>query len=227
MPYFRAVLGGRYRFREVLLFAGQHIYKNRIPCNDFERMLDEYATNLLPFTVLTTIFVLLSFTFILFGPVYVFFARNEYAVPTGVILPFLDASSGQGFLMNILLQGAVMLTASTGFVCIENMFCVIGNTYSVMTEIICFNMREFSGGLRAKSFSYQQKMQLRNVFVQLQDLEGYFIEVNDLYYWKFFLQPITTTVCVAIAVFSQKFVSYVPAPGVQLNSYTKINEAIH
>lgn len=48
----------------------------------------------------------------------------------------------------------------------------------------------------------QHKMELKV------DFESYLREMNDIYYWKFLLQPILTTGCVSLALFSQFSTTY-------------------
>lgn len=88
--------------------------------------------------------------------------------------------------LNIAIQAVVSVVAFIGVIAIENVSCLNNNTYTVMTDMVCFNMRKFSRGLRPERFTYENKMELRNIFVQLQDLEAYLNELNDHYYWKFF-----------------------------------------
>lgn len=72
-----------------------------------------------------------------------------------------------------------------------------------MANIVCLNIRKFSDHMRQGTFSYENKVEFRNILVQLQDLEAYIRELNDIFYWKFFLQPILTTGCVSLAIFAQ------------------------
>lgn len=149
----------------------------------------------------------MSFLFVIAGSVYAYVVHGEYSIPSGAFVPFVNPNTGRGFIANILIQCGSTMTALVGMVAIEMGSSIIINTYSVMSDMICFNMRKFSDGLRQGTFTYQNKMELRNIFVQLQDLEAYLDEVNDIYYWKFLVQPSLTTGCVALGIFAQFHVS--------------------
>lgn len=181
---------------------------DRKPSTEYERKLDQHAMKLIKISISTTIFVGFSFSLILIGPIYVFVAHGEYGNPTGVIMPYVNPDTGRGFAVNLTIQFGVAAFASIGLISTEILSCMINNTYTVMTDMLCFNMRGFSDGLHPVTFSDQSKIAMRNIFVQLQDLEAYLNAVNGIYYWKFFLQPPLTTGCVALGIFSQMIVSY-------------------
>lgn len=206
--YWKSIGPARYRYREIIQFAGNNIFMDRKPSTEYEQKLDAHAMKLIKISISTTIFVAFSFSLILIGPIYVFVSNGEYANPTGVIMPFVNPDSGRGFAINLSIQFAVASIASVGLISTEILSCMINNTYAVMTDMVCFNMSEFSDGLLQPAFSEQSKMALRNIIVQLQDLEAYLNAVKRIYYWKFFLQPPLTTGCVALGIFSQMIVSY-------------------
>lgn len=205
--YYRAVGPDRFRYREIILFSGKHIYLDRKPFTEYERKVDENAGKVITDSLLTTVFVIFSFFLVIIGPAYVFVVHGEYVVPTGVILPFVDPNTGRGYAINIIIQFGTAIAALLGLVSIEGMSSMINNAYTVMADILCFNMRKFSDDLGHGTFSNENRAELRNIFVQLQDLEVYLDELNQIYYWKFFLQPMLTTICVALAIFAQLHVS--------------------
>lgn len=141
------------------------------------------------------------------GPLYVLIFRGELAVPTGVILPFFEPDDLQGFTINMIIQFVIGFIGFIAVLCIEVASSLIFNTFTVMADMVCFNMRTFSDRIRQGAFSHENEMELRNIIVQLEDLEEYFKVLNDIYYWKFFLQPILTTGCVSLAIFAQLVVS--------------------
>lgn len=147
-----------------------------------------------------------SLSLSLIGPIYVLVFYGEYAIPTGHVMPFVEADTLRGYIINMIAQMFVGACALISVLTIEIAGCVINNTYKTMANIVCYNMRKFSDHLRHGTFSYANEVEFRNILVQLQDLEAYIRELNKLFYWKFFLQPILTTGCVSLAIFAQLMV---------------------
>lgn len=164
--------------------------------------------NLIKHTIIMDGMVIISFSLIIVGPLYARLAHGEQAIPSGLIVPFIDPTSERGYAINFAIQFASVVASSIGNMSIEGIASIIINTFKVMDDLVRFNMREFSKGLHPKQFTNEQLAEFRNLIVQLQDLENYFKEVNEIYYWKFFLHPIATTVSVSLGIFSQMTVSY-------------------
>lgn len=198
----------RFRFRRLLRFPGANIHLDREPCTDYERRVDTHALKLVTSSLMTAVVILVSVSFALVGPLYAFVAYGEYSIPSGTIMPFVDAATGRGVLINLFVQSITTVGAVVALICSEIAACVLNNTYMVMADLICFNLDKFSDGLRQGHFSLRNAQELLNIFLQLQDLETYVSEVNNIYYWKLFTQPLMTTGCVALAVFAQLQVSF-------------------
>lgn len=153
---------------------------------------------------------------VIVGPAYVFFVNGEYVTPTGVIVPFMDPNTAISFVVNLLIQFSTAFVHLIDAIGIIIMDCLIANSYTAMADLVCLNMKTFSDGLRVRRFGLQQKLELRQIMVQLQDSELYIKELNDLLYWRTFTLPVLTTWCVSLGIFSQMtvsrtdFSSYVP-----------------
>lgn len=185
------------------MFSGRNIYGNRSPSDEYEKIIDRNALKLLKVVIVDLSVVLLSFSFILIGPAYAFTFHGAYNLISRGVVPFTDLDTFNGFIINLIVQGAAGLVALAGTIAIEIVNCLIINACTVMTDLACCSMQKFSAGLVAGTFSEQNKAELRDIFVRLQDLENYIHEFNDMYYWKLFLQPILTTPCVSLAIFAQ------------------------
>lgn len=190
----------------MLTFAGKFIYKNQKPRTELEHIINESASQLLNQTFIIVTLVVFSLSLSLIGPMYVLVFYGEYAIPTGHVMPFVEADTLRGYIINMIAQMFVGACAFISVLTIEIAGCVINNTYKTMANIVCYNMRKFSDHLRHGTFSYANEVEFRNILVQLQDLEAYIRELNKLFYWKFFLQPILTTGCVSLAIFAQLMV---------------------
>lgn len=198
----------RKRYQAVVLFAGANIYKNRRPATKYEEKCDEHATRLMIEVIIVVALVIVAFNLIFLGLIYVYVFKGVYVTPTGAILPFVDPMSIRGYIINQFIQFATAIEAVPYCLALEVLACMLNNTYVAMADLTCFNMQTFSVGLRGSGhFTEQQKREFRNVIVKLQDLEAYLAELNSIYYWKFFLQPILTTICVSIGIFAQMTVS--------------------
>lgn len=193
----------RYRIKRLILFAGLFLYKDRIPSTEYEKRVEKHSKSFFKSTIFEITFVLTSFTFIIVGPIYVFIFKGEYVIPTGVILPFIDPDSPRGFLLNVGIQMSVIFVGVLAITGIEGTTCMIVNNFEAMADLTCFSMKQFSERLRHGKFDYADKMEFRDILVRLQDLEAYFAELKELYYWRFFLQPMITTGCVSLAIFAQ------------------------
>lgn len=102
--------------------------------------------------------------------------HGEYSIPTA------DPNIGRGFLINLGVQSVETMGVIASVIVTEIVACKINNTYSVMAYMICFNCLKLSDGHRQGSFTNQNCLKLRTVFVQLQDLESFLDEVNDVMY---------------------------------------------
>lgn len=207
--YYRTIGPSRFEFRSLLQFSLRKIYGNRSPTDEYGRIVNRNASRLIKDTIVTVLVVSISFSLILIGPAYAFIVRGEYSTPGGGILPLTDLETANGFLINMIGQGLMGLVAFAGNIGIEISNCLIINTCTAMSDSACCSMRKFSSGLVAGIFSVQNKAELRDIFVRLQDLENYIRQFNDLYYWKFFLHPLLTTPCVSLAIFGQLVVCFI------------------
>lgn len=202
----------KYRYREIALFAGKSIYENRPPANEYERKCDQLATKLYVHVILSTILVLFSYILVLIGPAYDFIVKREYVSPTGVIMPFMDPDSRLSLSINLLIQSVTAVICLINTVGLEAVNCFIVNSFTAMNELVCFNMRAFSGALQPRQFTLHQKTELRRIIMQLRDLEDYISEMNNLFYWRTLTHPIMSTWCVSLGIFSQKMVSCTELP---------------
>lgn len=180
---------------------------DRAPSTALERRIDAHATALIIESIFTVLFVAFSLSLSIAGPIYAYVFKGIYATPTGVIIPGVDPETPRGFAVNVAVQFTCTFVGCIGMICVEMVACVINNTYTVMADVVCYHLRKLSDNLLPGTFSYQNKAEIRNVFMQLQDVESYLKKFYNIYYWKLFTQPILTTGCVSLGIFSQMMVS--------------------
>lgn len=128
--YAQSILGARFRYREIVLFAGKNIYTDRTPSTEYERKANAQAWKLMTLSIFANVCVLISYSLIIVGPTYEFVFRGVYALPTGVIVPFVDPDTGRGFATNLGIQLGSAVVAYIGIIAIEILSCMIINTFT-------------------------------------------------------------------------------------------------
>lgn len=136
--YAIAVGTTRFRFQALLQFSGRFIYKNQIARSKFEQKVDEHATQLVINTIISVIFVTFSFSLSLIGTMYVLIFHGTYAIPTGHVMPFVDAGTLRGYIINMIMQMFVAVCALIAVLSLEMASCIINNTYAVMADLVCY-----------------------------------------------------------------------------------------
>lgn len=179
-----AVGSKKHRYRAIALFARSRIFMDRRPSNEYERKCDQLANELIILVICSIAMILISYNLIIVGPVYVFVVSGQFVAPTGVIVPFLDPNTTLSSSINLSIQFPAAFMALLDTIGLTTVTCFIIITCTSMAELICCNMRKFSDGLRPGRFTVQQKEELRQIIVRLNDLEAYIGEFNDIFYWR-------------------------------------------
>lgn len=133
---------------------------------------------------------------------YAFIMNGEFSTFTGGVLPFTTIDTLEGFIINLSFQSTFGFVGCIGTIAIEIISCIVNNTYSVMVDLTCHSMREFSKNFNNVG-TEQNKAGFRNICLRLQDIEKYIATLKEIYYLKFLLQPILVTCCVSLAIYAQ------------------------
>lgn len=161
-------------------------------------------------TMIFVAFIMLSTGQAMIGPAIEFIKTGDLITFLAIKLPFIDEESVWGFHLNLGIQTLIKLFGTVGNLSIEMTSCIINNTISLCSEIILFNCKQVS--IKVESLghiTFATKAELREIFIQVQDLDRYILDMSDLYYWRMFSAPILITYSVSISVFCQYSVSLI------------------
>lgn len=167
-----------------------------MPINEYENEHLILAQLMLKKCILMIVYVCLSLSLIVVGPVYVFIVKNEYNIPSGVILPFINSNTFYGYLLNGSVQTIFCVFGVLALITVELMISIGNTTISSLNHFVKFHLKYFNENL-------DYKYKLKTIAYMYEDIKMYSLEFNKIFYWKFLLQPIFTTYCVGIGIFCQ------------------------
>lgn len=214
------------KYRQMYNFAGEYIYAKNDGSPKHRYVCDRMAIDLVMSSLRVNCLLILSFQFIVILPIYksLFTDQKEYPIP--VILPFIDPETETAYYISLVTQyasslfGAVIIPAS------ELVVCVMKNTVTAMAAVIANNFEEFQNELNIdKSFTAHRVWKFRNIILQIMDFNRFAIkfkissyfhicrliaslffqirfvtDLTDMYYWKFFLQPIFLMYAITMSI---------------------------
>lgn len=203
--YYETVSERQSRLRSFIRFSVDNIFVNRKPRNEYEQLQLVLARRMLKQLLFNIFGVLLSYPIILIGPLYVFIYKNQYSVPTGVIVPFIDPDTFKGFAINMSIQSLAILVGVGGILFTEGLMSIADSNVYTMKELIKFHLRQLNGNISRKDkVNWNQiEEEMTNIWYLLDDLSSYIREYSDVIYYKAFIQPTFAKICVAIAIFCQ------------------------
>lgn len=180
------------------MFGSNHIFVHHVSSNDYEKMQSKLTKLLYRKTIFNLIIVMASFSLMIIGPTYGYFFKNQYIIPTGAILPFIDINTTNGFLINCLAQGVMALMMILTIAGIELFINIICGTFLSMNELTVYHMRNFTINIRKKSGNHFYEF--RNILFMTEDIIRYTEFVNEIYYWRIFSQPTLIKICSSFAI---------------------------
>lgn len=123
-------------------------------------------------------------------------------------LPYIDEDLVWGFHLNVAIQTTITTFGTVGGLATEMASCIVNNTILLCSEVISFNCDELSEKIkRRKTSDVENFAYLKQIMIQIQDLDRYIVEMSDIYYWRLFSAPILITYSVSISIFCQYVVS--------------------
>ncbi|XP_031639326.1 uncharacterized protein LOC116351370 [Contarinia nasturtii] len=213
-------------YQSLAFFAGDKIYTNRDQNESpaYIQVCDESAVKLLKSTSTTLGIVLFSMIILLIFPPYAFITKNDIQLPIPVILPFTDLESKNGITLNMANQVFIVLIGATGNIGIEIITCILKNNVWASTVVICYSIDEISEFIEHPEGDMKRFIDLkfRNILIQVQDLDRFILGLSQLYYWKFFLQPIMLTFSVSFAIFFYLYGDWTSGLGTAFLTYTQL-----
>lgn len=206
--YFEAINSNRYKYRGILLFAADYIYPEKKDNTKFNQLCDFYGRKSIKMTILFMCFIMLSTAQGMIGPILEYSKTGILITFLALKLPFIDEDSVWGFHLNVAIQTTITAFGTIGGLATEMASCIVNNTILLCSEIIVFNCDEFGKNLISRKTSNDFNMaHLRQIFIQIQDLDRYILQMSDVYYWRLFSAPVLIVYSVSISVFCQYVVS--------------------
>lgn len=199
----------RFRFRKILLFATDSIYKDKKDDTKLNRLCDYYGRKSIKMAILFTAFILLSTGQAMIGPMLHLHQTGELVTFLALKLPYIDGDLVWGLHLNIAIQSTITFFGTVGGLAIEMCSCTLNNTIMLCSEIISFQCDELSENMKnLKTSSIRNFAHLRNIMIQISDYDQYVLEMSEIYYWRLFSAPVLIVYSVAISIFCQYVVGF-------------------
>lgn len=191
----------RKRFQNLTLFAGEYIYRDDYETKAHSELSHKSAIHLMRSSVKVVLVVIVGLIGFLAVPFYEFFIMNQHPMPIPIYLPFVDHKTNSGYYINIAHQVTFGTVGINAALAIEIMNCLLKNSIYAAKESAIFSMDVLETLLKQDStFSSNKKAEFKNVIVKIQDLDRFLIELCDVYYLKFFLQPLLLAYSIASSI---------------------------
>lgn len=206
--YVKFIGPDRFRTRNLARFIHNYIGKDGTPTTAYE-LEQLQLIRRLPVRI-GNVILLMIVTLALgtCAPVYAYFVKNEYQVATGVILPFIDPDTFEGFMANLFLASILAVAGLIESAGLEFLHLLINFTLEIMASLVVLEMRRFSEDVTANGFDASKHVPwIKDICVRLQDIEEYVVEFNYFAYWRTFLQPSLTMPCFSISFIAQYLVT--------------------
>lgn len=195
MLYLESIGSKRFRMRSFLRFGVDVMFEDN---HDPEKII--LARRMFKRAVFVTVYSFSSFLLITIGPLYYWSYKNVYVIPTGVILPFVDSTTFEGFLINYCIQNCIVFVGLLCLLAIEVSLVLVDSLIYAMTKLAIKHMQDYNDNI---CHGIHNLKDLTEIIKKLEDIKAFVELVNECYYWKFLLQPPWTTYCTAIALFCQ------------------------
>lgn len=202
----RIVTRSRYEYQNLIHFGVNYIY-SRVRPNAEERILNARAAQLMRNVFLLSAILVTGFLLYLALPAFQLLFTGERITSLPYLLPFTELNTNRGYYINIVNQIWI-----AHFICISNVgndctFAMILNSLWAATDLIKYSLAELSEALEADGFQFEHQSRLRNIFVQIQDLNRLIIRWKALFYTKFLVAPICVAISLPVALISIMVVS--------------------
>lgn len=201
----------RARLQTALFFIANHLYINDDETNvDYNQMCERSAIKLLKSTAKTVGIlmpsVLISATF----PMIMTISRHQIQLIVPVLVPFTDLDTWHGLCINLLNQFITIFFGICAGLGIEIIICMLKNSFWRMSAAVCHSLDELMRSFHDLDATKNRIVACHfwNVVLQLRDRDRYALEMNDLCYWKLFIQPLMLNLSIAFSLFFYLHVSF-------------------
>lgn len=185
--YWKAVGPKRFKFYAIENFCGDYFYKCDTESANYNTLRTEHIDKLLKHMLFVLPLMIISHVIVIMAPIHALLFQHIRTTPVGLHLPILEKDSDLEFTLNMILQAIMTFYALIGSVAIEIASCIINNTIKLVPHLIRFSLRNFRDELKANGMSVEAIVQLRNLFVEIEDYHRFdFINLESIFF-RFFL----------------------------------------
>lgn len=199
--YWEAIGKNRFRFRSYIRFSFNYMFVNHTPTNEYEEMQLMLARRTLRKMIEGILLVIASFALVIIGPIFVLVTKQQYSIPTGVVIPFVDPNTLNGFIINCAIQSVASIAGGLGLIGVESYVSIGDSTVYAMKELTKYHFKRFNENISKSNFDHEAE--LRYIFKMLEDIKYYVDDYNSTFYYKSFFQPTFSTITVPISIFCQ------------------------
>lgn len=183
----------------IVFFGRTHIYTNQVDAK-LNKILDQRVNQGLRQACLVNLILLAAGLALVAFPIYDFVINHEQLRILPVAVPFIDLTSTLQYYLNFFQQIVFALIGVSSTLGLETSYILIINNMWAATDVIKYHLDEISNRLHTKQPKEYQAI-FRQVLIQVQDIDGYVLNMRNLGYVKYLVQPIIGTFCVSIAIF--------------------------
>lgn len=166
--YWNAVGPRRFKFNKIMTFASEYLYTNE-NSTKYQKVCEKHVNSFYKTVAIIYAQLLLAHILSAIGPFYAFFFQNKRITLLATNLPFLEKDSELEFAINMTLQGVMAFYSMAGNLALEMGSSAINNTISMIPDVVRFDLSEFQDGFKSNGLSLASIIQLRNVYMKIQD----------------------------------------------------------
>lgn len=179
-------------YHSVLFFAGRHIYRDTYPNDEVRRRCQKCIDHLFWITFTNVSLMVVGGLCMFLIPLYMFLFRGKKLLLSPIDLPFVDDNTPFGHHANQINRAMYATAIGASVITIEIITCVLKNNIWAASELIRYSFDAFdqkTGNYEGLHDSLETELILRNILLQIQDMDKVILSCKDVYYWKFLLQP--------------------------------------
>lgn len=123
-------------------------------------------------------------------------------------LPLIDLSTTFGHYANEVNRAMYAAAVISSVITIEIITCVLKNNVWAASEVIRYSFEVLNEKTNNKCTSTEEtELILRNIILQIQDMDELILLCKEIYYWKFLLQPFSLVYTVSSCLLTFMLVS--------------------
>lgn len=162
----------RLQLRRLYHFGADYVYKNSDISPKNRAVCDKMAIYLMTCSIRVNLMVFLSYSFLIWAPLYKNFFTDEREMILPVVLPFTDPETDLGFTVNMVNQMISVLLGTFVIPGTEIVTCILKNNVTATAAVIENSLLEFKCMARKeKIFSNKCIWEFRNIIMKILDFD--------------------------------------------------------